>query len=165
VSSLSFHLSTCILVQVNPSPAYPQGQGLLGLGPNVGSNIHDALNKQPIGDTVLDRIFRQNSSTPNILTILLSRSDDPGEQYPGQITVSDIIPGREGILDQPRLPVKAVPSSRSGNQHWQVHLDSNGIIGPNGQPITLSTQVSGERKSSSVTVVFDTGFSFNQVPK
>jgi hypothetical protein len=77
--------------------------------------------------------------------------------------VSDILPDRQGILDQPKLHVKAVPSSRSGSQHWQVHLDPNGIIGPKGQPIRLSTKVSGETKSS-VTVIFDTGFSFNQVP-
>jgi hypothetical protein len=158
-------VSTRILVQVKPSPVYPEGQGLLGLGPNIGSNIHDALHDQPMGDTVLDRIFRQDPSTPNIFTVLLSRSDDPDEQYPGQITVSDILPDKQGILDQPKLPVKTVRSSRSGNQHWQVHIDPNGIIGPDGQPIALSTKVSGETKSSPVTVIFDTGFSFNQVPK
>ena len=152
---------TSILVQVQPSSAYPRGRGLLGLGPNSGSNIHDALKKQPAGDTVLDRIFRQDPSTPNILTVLLSRSDDPDEQYPGQVTVSDVLPDRRGILDQPKLSVKAVRSSQSGNQHWQVLLDQNGIIGPDGHPITLHTKDSSKR----ITVIFDTGFSFNQVPK
>lgn len=161
MSSLSFRPPlTRILVQVRPSSTLPQGQGLLGLGPNSGSNIHDALKKQPAGDTVLDRIFRQDPSTPNILTVLLSRSDDPNEQYPGQITVSDILPDRQGILDQPKLPVKAVRSSQSGNQHWQVVLDQNGIIGPDGHPITLHTKAKGR-----ITVIFDTGFTFNQVPK
>ena len=152
---------TCILVQVQPSSTYPRGRGLLGLGPNSGSNIHDALKKKPAGDTVLDRIFRQDPSTPNILTVLLSRSDNPDEQYPGQITVSDILPDRQGILDQPKLPVKAVRSSQSGYQHWQVLLDRNGIIGPDGHPITLHTKAS----KGQITVIFDTGFSFSQVPK
>jgi hypothetical protein len=153
------------IVQVNSSSAYPDGQGLIGLGPNVGSNIHDALKKQPRGDTVLDRIFRQDPTTPNILTVLLARSDDPNEQYPGEITVSDILPGMQSILDQPKLTVKTVPSSRSGGQHWQVLLDPNGIIGPDGQPIVLSTKASSSTNSSSLAVVFDTGFSLNQVPK
>ena len=156
---------TCILVQVQPSSTHPHGRGLLGLGPNRGSNIHDALKKQRAGDTVLDRIFRQDLSTPNILTVLLSRSDDPDEQYPGQITVSDILPDWQGILDQPKLPVKAVRSSQSGNQHWQVLLDRNGIIGPDGHPITLHTKPLRASLSRRITVMFDTGFSFNQVPK
>ena len=156
---------TIALVQINSSSGYPAGQGLIGLGPNVGSNIYDALKKQSQGDTVLDQIFRQDPSTPNILTILLSRSDDPGEQYPGEITVSDILSGMQTVVNQPKLTVKTVPSSRSGDQHWQVLLDPNGITGPNGQPIAVSTKVSGTTNSSSLTVIFDTGFSFNQVPK
>ncbi len=156
---------TWTLVQVNASSAYPAGQGLIGLGPNVGSNVHDALKKQPQGDTVLDRIFRQDQSTPNTLTVLLSRSYDPTEQYPGEITVSDILPGMQNISDQPKLTVKTVPSSRSGGQHWQVLLDPNGIIAPDGQPIVLSSKVSSTMNSSSLTVMFDTGFSLNQVPK
>jgi hypothetical protein len=156
---------TGALVQVNSSSTYPSGQGLIGLGPNVGSNIYDALKKQPQGDTVLDQIFRQNPSTPNILTVLLTRSDDPTEQYPGEITVSDILSGMQTVVNQPKLTVKTVPSSRSGDQHWQVLLDPNGITGPNGQPIAVSTKVSGTSNSSSLTVVFDTGFSLNQVPK
>ena len=156
---------TGTLVQVNSSSANPAGQGLIGLGPNVGSNVHDALKKQPQGDTVLDQIFRQDPSTPNTLTILLSRSDDPSEPYPGEITVSDILTGMQTVVNQPKLTVRTVPSSRSGGQHWQVLLDPNGITGPNGQPIPVSTKVSGVTNSSSLTAVFDSGFSLNQVPK
>ena len=109
---MSFHsLSTCILVQVQPATVLPEGR----LGPNIGSNIYDALKKQSAGDAVIDRIFRQDPSTPNILTILLSHSDDPNAQYPGQITVSDILPGRQDILDQPKLTVTADQSSHTGD--------------------------------------------------
>ncbi|KAI0304312.1 aspartic peptidase domain-containing protein [Multifurca ochricompacta] len=162
---LDFYVPDQAFIQVQPSSAYPEGQGLIGLGPNVGSNIHDALNKKPRGDTVLDRIFRQNSSTPNFLTVLLSRSNDPAGQYPGEITVSDILPGMENITSQPKLTVKAVPSSRSGDQHWQVLLDPNGIIGPDGQPIAFKTKVSKTKNPWQLTTVIDTGFTFNQVPK
>jgi hypothetical protein len=137
----------------------------VGLGPNVGSNIHSALKGKPKGDTVLDRIFRQNPSNPSILTVLLSRSNDSTEQYSGEITVSDIIAGFENITIQPKLTVRTVPSSRSGDQHWQVLLDPNGIIGPDGQPIAVSTKVPSSQNSSRLTAVFDTGFTFNQVPK
>jgi hypothetical protein len=162
---LNFSVPGQAFIQVNSSSTYPAGQGLIGLGPNVGSNVHDALKKQPQGDTVLDRIFRQDPSTPNILTVLLSRSNDPTEQYPGEITVSDILPGMQNISNQPKLTVKSVPSSRSGDQHWQVLLDPDGIIGPDGQPMVLSTKVSGTTNSSSLTTIFDTGFTLNQVPK
>ncbi|KAF8500865.1 aspartic peptidase domain-containing protein [Russula emetica] len=162
---LNFSVPDQAFIQVNASSVYPAGQGLIGLGPNVGSNVRDALKKQHQGDTVLDRIFRQDQNTSNTLTVLLSRSYDPAEQYPGEITVSDILPGMQNISDQPKLTVKTVPSSRSGGQHWQVLLDPNGIIAPDGQPIVLSSKVSSTMNSSSLTVMFDTGFSLNQVPK
>ncbi|KAI0270006.1 aspartic peptidase domain-containing protein [Gloeopeniophorella convolvens] len=162
---LNFTVPDQAYIQVKPSSDYPAGQGLIGLGPNVGSNVHDTLKKQPSGDTVLDRIFRQNTSTPNYLTVLLSRSDDPAEQYPGDITVSEIIPGMENITSQPKLTVNTVPSSRSGGQHWQVLLDSNGIIGPDGHPITFDTKVSSTKNKTQLTAVMDTGFTLPQVPK
>ncbi|KAH9179356.1 aspartic peptidase domain-containing protein [Lactarius sanguifluus] len=162
---LDFDVPDQAFIHVNASATYPEGRSLIGLGPNVGSNIHDALKKQPRGDTVLDRIFRQNLTTPNILTVRLSRSDRSTEQFPGEITVSDIIPGMENITDQPKLAVKTVPSSRSGNQHWQVLLDPDGIIGPDGQPIHFRTKVSSTKNASQLTAIFDTGFTFNQVPR
>lgn len=162
---LDFNVPDQAFIQANASTTYAEGRSLVGLGPNVGSNIHDALKKQSRGDTVLDRIFRQNLTTPNILTVLLSRSDRSTEQYPGEITVSDIIPGMENITNQPKLTVKTVPSSRSGNQHWQVLLDPDGIIGPDGQPIHFRTKVSSTKNASQLTAIFDTGFTFNQVPR
>ncbi|KAH9020772.1 aspartic peptidase domain-containing protein [Lactarius hengduanensis] len=135
IGSISGHIKTAPLTFLDfdvPDQAF--SRSLIGLGPNVGSNVHDALKKQPRGDTVLDRIFRQNLTTPNILT-----------QFPAEITVSDIIPGMENITDQPKLAVKTVPSSRS-----------DGIIGPDGQPIHFRTKL---------TAIFDTGFTFNQDPR
>jgi hypothetical protein len=51
-----------------------------------------------------------------------------------------------------------------GNQHWMTLLDENGIIGPDGQPITIKTQVTNTSYPKNATVVFDTGFTFPQVP-
>jgi hypothetical protein len=139
--------------------------GTLGLGPNSGSRIHASLNNQPQGDTVLDRIFQQNFSTPNMLTVLLGRSYDPMEKYPGDITVGEILQGLENITNQPRVPVTALPASDAANQHWQVLLDEDGIIGPNGQPIQVQSRVKGTQNRNLLTAMFDTGFSFPQVPQ
>jgi hypothetical protein len=61
-------------------------------------------------------------STPNFLTILLSRSDDPGEKYPGELTVGETVPGFEAIANQPKISVTQVPNSFRSGQHWQVQL-------------------------------------------
>ena len=152
-------------MQVFPSSNTPQVPGILGLGPNGGSSIHASLNNQPQGDTVLDGIFRQNVSTPNILTVLLGRSDDPAEMYPGDITVGEILQGLENITNQPRVPVTALPAPDAANQHWQVLLDEDGIIGPNGQPIQVQSSVNSTQNRNQLTAMFDTGFSFPQVPQ
>jgi hypothetical protein len=138
--------------------------GFLGLGPNSGSRIHASLNNQPEGDTVLDRIFRQNVSSPNFLTVLLGRSSDPAEKYPGDITVGEVLQGLENISSQPQVPVTILQTLDSSNQHWQVLLDEDGIIGPDGQPILVQTGVQSTPNPNQLTTFFDTGFSFPQVP-
>jgi hypothetical protein len=138
---------------------------MLGLGPNSGSRIHTSLSNQPQGDTVPDRIFRQNVSTPNIVTILLGRSNDPAEKYPGDITVGEILHDLENITNQPRVPVTTLPAPDAVDQNWQVLLDAGGIIGPNGQPIQVQSSVKSTQNRNQLTAIFDTGFSFPQVPQ
>ncbi|OCH95148.1 acid protease [Obba rivulosa] len=141
--------------------SHPGGQGLIGLGPNSGSEIHGQINN-PSGDAALDRIFRANMSAPNILTILLGRSDDPSEPFPGEITVGRTIDGFENVTSQPKLSVRT--DSDAVDQHWQTLTDKNGIIGPDGQPISVSSDVKGA-PSGQLVAVFDSGFSLPQVPK
>ncbi len=43
--------------------------------------------------------------------------------------------GYENITSQPKLPVSVVSSSETVNQHWQVLLDVNGIVGPAGNDV------------------------------
>ncbi|KAF8464726.1 acid protease [Russula ochroleuca] len=151
-------------IEVTPTSNTPQVAGFLGLGPNSGSRIHASLNNQPEGDTVLDRIFRQNVSSPNFLTVLLGRSSDPAEKYPGDITVGEVLQGLENISSQPQVPVTILQTLDSSNQHWQVLLDEDGIIGPDGQPILVQTGVQSTPNPNQLTTFFDTGFSFPQVP-
>ena len=71
--------------------------GLIGLGPNYGSLIRDDSNGSSSADPVLDRIFRQNLTTPNFLSFLLGRSDDPSDMFPGDITVGEYLSGYERV--------------------------------------------------------------------
>ena len=158
-------LSVFPTVQVSPSSNLPSVPGILGLGPNAGSVVYHSLNNQTQGDTVVDRIFQQNVSSPNILTVLLGRSNDPAEKYPGDITVGEIIPGMENITSEPKIPVTINPKANSEYQHWQVLLDANGIIGPDGKPIQVQTTVQGTPNPNQLTTVFDTGYTFPQVPQ
>jgi hypothetical protein len=151
-------------VEVTPTSDTLNVSSFIGLGPNSGSRIHSSLNS-PSGDTVLDRIFQQNVSTPNILTILLERSNDPAEMYPGDITVGEIFPGMENITNEPHVSVTALPPVDSADQHWQVLIDENGIIGPDGNPIQVQTGVQSTANPNQLTVVFDTGSSFAHVPQ
>lgn len=57
------------------------------------------------GAAVVDRIFRQNTSTPNFISVLLGRYDDPTDTFPGDITVGDILQGYENITSQTKLDV------------------------------------------------------------
>ncbi|KAI0067567.1 acid protease [Artomyces pyxidatus] len=153
--------------QVVPADNTPSGFGLIGLGPNDASHVHTALKNKPAGDAVLDRIFSQDRSTPNFLTVLLSRSDDPDEQYPGDITVGELLPGYEAVADAPKVNVTSVGTIErlEEGQHWQALMDVGGIVGPDGQAIDVTSHVSGTADKRQLTAIFDTGFTLPQVPK
>ncbi|EIN06447.1 acid protease [Punctularia strigosozonata HHB-11173 SS5] len=131
----------------------PKGTGLLGLGPNVGSNIFYALGGAS-GVAPMDRIFMQNTSTPTYTTIMLGRSHGSSDTMPGEFTIGETVSGWDAIHSQPMLPVTIVDqASSAGYQHWQTTLD--GIVGPGGSLITLNR---------SLTAAFDTGFTLSPVP-
>jgi hypothetical protein len=116
------------------------------------------------------------------MTVWLGRSDDPddADKLPGEITIGELVAGRDNITGQPKLPVTRVGKGVSTlNQHWQsehllnlppnihqltepVTLDKNGIIGPDGQPVNVTSVIG---KSRNLTAILDTGFSLPQVPR
>ncbi|KAL6310369.1 acid protease [Sparassis latifolia] len=145
-------------ISVPVDDSHPTGQGIIGLGPNSGSQVHAAFNNAS-GDAVLDNIFRQNTSTPNYMTVLLGRSVDVANPYPGELTIGSVISSYENITSQPKLPVSRV--SDTVGQHWLALLDKDGVVGPDGQPIEVSSTVGGRDQ---LTVMFDTGFTLPQVP-
>jgi len=99
------------------------------------------------------------------MTVWLGRSDDPDDvdKLPGEITIGELVVGRENITSQPKLPVTRVGKGVSTlNQHWQITLDKNGIIGPDGHPVNVTSILGGSRN---LTAILDTGFSLPQVPR
>ncbi|THH23116.1 hypothetical protein EUX98_g8061 [Antrodiella citrinella] len=138
-------------------------EGLIGLGPNTGSTILDEVDNDT-GNSVLDRIFSQNTTSSNYLTILLNRLGDAADNINGTLTLSELVPGYENVTSMPKLPVDMVHKLTDADQHWQVYTDVNGVIGPDGQPIEISSIVPSA-PDGQLVVIFDSGYTLPQVPR
>jgi hypothetical protein len=79
--------------------------------------------------------------------------------------VGEVLPNYANVTSQPKLPVTTVSLSNQANQHFQLLLDANGFIGPDGSPIPFTSSVSSTSNKKQATVVIDTGFSLPQVPR
>jgi hypothetical protein len=154
------------LVDVTPSNNTPEGYGLIGLGPSTGSVILETLNNSA-ADPPLDRIFGQNTSAPNFISVLLNRPNDTHEAYTGEMTISEVLPLFQNISSQPKIPVTVLQSNLSDDQHFSILLDPDGIIGPDGKAIKITSNASyaPNHDSHQLQVVFDTGFSMPQLPQ
>ena len=152
---------------MTPSDASPEGTGLVGLGPSANSNIFVALSNQETGDPPIDRIFRQDTSTPNFVSVLLSRPNDTAEKYVGEITISEVNPQFQNVTNQPKVSVTMLQSKDSADQHFSVLLDADGFIGPDGKPIktTSNATLAPTHPQNQLVAMFDTGTSLPQVPK
>ena len=131
---------------------HTEGSGIIGLGPGSASNVDDEISGSA-GDAPLDRIFRQNTTTPNYITILLGRAGDPSDTFVGDFTIGEVVDPFGNVTAQPKLDADL---SRS---HWVAQMDKNGIIGPDGQRINTTKHATGNK----LNVMFDSGFTFPQV--
>ena len=138
-------------------------EGLIGLGPNTGSTILDEVDNSS-GNSVLNRIFSQNTTTANYLTMMLDRIGDTGDNITGTLTISELVPGYEKIATMPKLQVDQVHKLTDQDQHWQVYTDANGVLGPDGLPIQVKSIVPSAPKNQLV-VVLDSGYTLPQVPR
>lgn len=138
--------------------------GLIGLGPNSGSSIYKKLSGKS-GNSPINRIFEQMSSSNDYLTMMLSRKGDPGSNITGQFTIGEVVPGFENITSMPQLSIEKVYKVTNVDQHWQIVSDKNkGIIGPDGQPIQYSSIVP-KAPDGTIVGVLDSGFTLPQVPR
>ncbi|KAK0187820.1 aspartic peptidase domain-containing protein [Armillaria mellea] len=136
-------------LQITPDNDHQIGTGILGLGPTTNSEVYRKLNTS-VGYAALDRIFLQNTSTSNYLTVLLGRTQDPTDVFLGELSIGEILDGYSNVESEPKL---------------QILIDEDGIIGPDGKSIPITTEVKETSNSKQATVVLDTGFSTTQVPK
>lgn len=90
---------------------------------------------------------------------MLNRNGDPLEQWTGQFTINEVVPGFENITTMPKLDVETVNRLLNSDQHWQAVTDVNGIIGPDGNPIVIKSIVPAAPKGQLVAV-FDSGYTF-----
>ncbi|KAF5345679.1 hypothetical protein D9758_013038 [Tetrapyrgos nigripes] len=150
----------------------PTIPGFIGLGPSslsqVLANVERANRSDINGAPFVDRIFKQNM-TPNFISFVLQRSNETAEialveEQFGQLTIGEMIPEyEERIPAAPKLPALV---DQFGVQHWQTLLDSNGIIGHDGERIETKTEISNPTEGglNQLHVVVDTGFSLSQIP-
>ncbi|KAG8988222.1 hypothetical protein FRB94_003194 [Tulasnella sp. JGI-2019a] len=139
--------------------------GLIGLGPPIISNILatiDTISAVP----VMNSIFEQNTTSQNYITLYLARDDDPDSTSTSQLTVSEPLTGYESILQQAKLPV-AILSEQGRTtgvaQTWTAFTDVNGVLGPDGQPIYM-TSVVPSAWNGTVATLFDSGTTMAMVP-
>jgi len=153
-------------VAVTPSNDSSEGYGLIGLGPSSKSEVLSALNNSA-GDPPIDRIFRQDTSVPNFISVLLNRPNDTHATYTGEMTISQVLPLFQNISSQPKVPVSVLQSSFNTSQDFSVLLDSDGVIGPDGKAINITSNASQapSHDSHQLQVIFDTGFSLPQLPR
>ncbi|ESK90521.1 aspartic peptidase a1 [Moniliophthora roreri MCA 2997] len=163
VTFASFKVPNQAYLEIRPDDENKQGTGLVGLGPHDNSNIYSTL-KTNAGVPLLDSIFMQNTSTPNYLAIQLGRLEDPSDAFPGDISIGETLPELSAVTSQPKLPVTIVPLRKKGNQHFQILLDADGIIGPDNKSVVFTSAVSGTKNPKQATALVDTGFSLTQVP-
>ena len=134
----------------------------MGIGFDAGSIIRGKVG-DGAGDTPLSRVFQQNKTTQNYVSLQLDRANDPTDTITGQITISELVSGNESIASQPKLYLKDAFMD-SSNQHWAIITDNNGVLGPDGSSISVESivpHVSGGQ----MVAVLDSGFTFSQVPR
>jgi hypothetical protein len=162
-------LTTVMVVLVTDTSSFSldikaQGfEGLIGLGPNTGSVILDKIDDDT-GNSVLNRMFSQNTTTANYLTLLLGRESSVNQSFTGQLTISEIVPGFEAVQSMPKLTVESVHKLTDEDQHWQTYTDAFGVIGPDGQPISVDSIVP-KSPDNQLVAVFDSGYTLPQVPR
>lgn len=137
--------------------------GLIGLGPNSGSKIYDDLSGST-GYSVLNRIFVENNVSSPSITFFLDRANGTAVSNNGMLTIDEVLPQFSNITSYTKLMVDKVHRLTDADQHWQVLTDTNGVIGPDGNTVTLDSIVPSAPNGQLVAVL-DTGFTLTQVPR
>ncbi|KIJ48660.1 hypothetical protein M422DRAFT_28375 [Sphaerobolus stellatus SS14] len=158
-----FTIKNQAFIQAPTNSSGAQGyDGLLGLSPYTDSQIIQNATSSTLkaAGTFFDNVFRQNTSSPNFMTIELSRNEDNGIEVDGIFSIATVSPRYEKINSQPKLPIVVAPDA--SDQHWATLVD--GIIGPDGKHIPLPQSVVNGTPADTLVAVYDTGFTLPQLP-
>ncbi|KAH7097441.1 acid protease [Auriculariales sp. MPI-PUGE-AT-0066] len=133
-------------------------KGILGLGFTRLSNIDSTVNQtgQSWGRSLLYNIFSQDSSVPNFVTFLLTRSNDPEAPQEGSFTISETEDSYSAVTNQPRINTWPV----NAPARWNILLDSF-IVG--NKKFSVGTTVKGVSGGKAV-ILLDSGTSFTYAP-
>ena len=110
----------------------------------------------------MSNIFAQNTSAPNMFTVLLGRSYDKDGPEEGAFTISEYVDGFEDVAKQTKLfrtPAQTV--NITDTPRWSVIMDSMTV---NGKKFKFNESVVDEVEDDKQVVVLDTGFTFSQLP-
>ncbi|EIN04390.1 acid protease [Punctularia strigosozonata HHB-11173 SS5] len=151
---------------------FPPGiQGVIGLGPDISSDIVE-LDIEEGGSnplrthSVLSRIFSQNKTSQNFMSLLLTRTNDTEEDFEGEITISTLITGFENVTSMPRLPVvnaSVLDARFQFAQHLTVATDPDPVV-VNGHRIR-SHSIVPHIDPGRMVATFDSGFTVPQIPR
>jgi hypothetical protein len=140
---------------------------LLGLGLKSGSNIW-GMGQTDADLTVIERIFRLNETSRNYITVACGRDEYTGTNtISSELTIMEVQDGWDNVLNQPKLSVPII-DAKINNQHLLAYMDKDGFMKSNGKKISLKSSLttlnSGSNVGGNPVVMFDSGFTYSQVP-
>lgn len=137
----------------------------MGLAFDQGSDVFVEMAVQTntsVGRTFLSNVFAQNTSAPNMFSVLLGRTGDTDGNQEGIFTIAEYDPGFPNITCQPKLPrTPAQLDNFTTLPRWSVEMDSMKI---NGKAFQFNKSSVAEAAPGKTIAVLDTGFTFSQIP-
>lgn len=141
--------------------------GILGLSFDLGSSVFiETVEAFGEGDQqglgFMSRVFAQNSSAPNLFSVLLGRSYDEDGPEEGAFTIGEYVEGLEEVAQQTKLqrtPAQTV--NITDTPRWSVIMDSMTV---NGQTFQFNQSNVDGIDAGKQVVVLDTGFTNSQMP-
>ncbi|KAH9945767.1 aspartic peptidase domain-containing protein [Amylocystis lapponica] len=140
--------------------------GILGLAFDYDSNVDIELEvqwgtNQTLGRTFLSNVFAQNSSSPNMITILLGRASDPEYNTEGVFTIGEYDPELADVANQPQLQRYPNYNNISTPPRWSVVMDGMTV---NGQAFSFNTSGVPGVPAGAQVAILDTGYTFPPIP-
>ncbi|GJE90942.1 A1 family peptidase [Phanerochaete sordida] len=142
--------------------------GILGLSFDLGSTVFlETIKNFGRNDTqglsFMSRVFAQNTSAPNMFTVLLGRSYDEDGPEEGAFTIGEYVDGFEDVGMQTKLyrtPAQ-IGTNITDTPRWSVVMDSMRV---NGKAFQFNASNVDTVQPGQQVVVLDTGFTFSQIP-